>query len=358
MASQEDEFGQLNATNQEWQMEEEEEEDEDLRGYYFIEDAGQQASSLVSKKRVHLEDSDGPFVNEDLLPPEMNKKITVDRSFVDDSLILPNKKRTKKAPTRFTLDFRCDSTFGQGDGVVTYADRNRKGGRRSSSNRDTSTTISDHQLFPKMKTRETLRGRDPALNKFFPSSSSSTNLELIEEFEHIPFRESQLSNQTVLENNEIYPIIVSVHGPFVDFNQETGKEWEEYYVLPQPYEKALKSTTSSSSSTSSSSLFPSINKFSMPSLQDCHLSGGFLPMKVLFEAELIGQRQLYGFIFSYERNEDGYLIIYIHEKDIYCERKQPFEFSLCLLQENDWNVILLLDEARSNPLLAETLMGE
>jgi hypothetical protein len=355
MASQENEFGHLTSTNQEWQMEEEE-EDEDLRGYYFIEETGQQSSSLVSRKRINLEDSDGLFVNENLLPPEMNKKITVDRSFVDDSLILPNRKRTKKAPTRFTLDFRCDSTFGQGDGVVTYADRNRKGGRRSSSNRESSTTISDHLLFPKLKTQETLHGRDPALNKFFPStrSSSSTNLELIEELEHIPFRESQLSNQMVLENNEIYPIIVSVHGPFVDFNQETGKEWEEYYVLPQPYEKALKSTTSSSSS----SLFPSINKFSMPLLQDCHLSGGFLPMKVLFEAELLGQRQLYGFIFSYERNDDGYLIIYIHEKDIYCERKQPFEFSLCLLQENDWNVILLLDEAKSNPLLAETLMGE
>jgi molybdopterin-guanine dinucleotide biosynthesis protein len=245
---------------------------------------------------------------------------------VDSSILIVSGRRKSKPPERLQLTFEADSNYGKDDTSISRSKRKRT--TSSSKNKKNETEI--------------LHGRNPNLEKSFALNTMAlVDFSLIEEFAEHPGDEFVQNNLDLFETSLIYPIQVSLHGP-IRFNTH-----EEYYALPQPYLNTNKNGMPLPLTSNA------ITLFTMPYFIDSQIVGGYLPVKVFFYAELLGNIKKTGYIFSYHRNSEGFLVIYLSGTEIYGERKQPFELSVCLPRPEDNNVIAILQEKlKETPLLA------
>lgn len=259
---------------------------------------------------------------------------------------LPKLRRPHKKPERLTLDFRSDSRFREGDDeVVPYNQRNLSRKRTRERDRQRERLRRRHE--------ELLGGRETDLEKSFPPlpsfpSSSSSRLALIEELScPPPLEETLATHHNLLQTSRLYPLQVSLHGPLHP-SPYPATSSEEFYALPRPFLHT--SHPPSNRRPLHLALPSSLGLLPLPSLLDCQLAGGGLPVKVAFPSLLLSpSRWVVGFVFSLDRRQDGLLVAYLNQQEILCERRQPWELSVCLVEESDWSTIALLEEARERP---------
>ena len=202
----------------------------------------------------------------------------------------------------------------------------------------------------------------------------------IEELSSLDWKQATEANQKAVADHELYPLQVSLHGPvaveqpsnghshphsshYISENGEKSKKTREfYYLLPQPYslynhyyysypseennsDGPSEETNNSSTHTTAPANHPSTSLFEMPCFVESHLLGNSLPIKVHFFplsiSEMTGQRSV-GYLFFYQRREEGYFVFFLHNGTVQCEAKQPFELEIGIMNEEDEIVIAQL----------------
>jgi hypothetical protein len=324
----------------------------------------------------------------------------------ESTLVTGGGKRRVKPPKRLDLGWGPDSQWGKetssstSSSLATYSEHQHSTG----SIYDTY-PIQIQEIFDLLDGFS--YGRNIQFEKEFPSlipdyltnvpSSSSTLpeprlsstarylLSQIEEHEYLSKEDIIRENNETKENSLIYPIMISIHGPVSVYAKTVGKElppssWnkvmngnnrfaisEEYYALPQPYTNPPKTSKGGRKRVSAPSPLPtdsqipinnsSITMWTTPLLLDCHLSGSGLPIKVSFFSSVLN-KQVVGFLFTYDRNELGYLVFYMDRGNVECDRIQSYELSICALEKSDKEVISLIwNSAIEDPFLMQQIKG-
>jgi hypothetical protein len=324
----------------------------------------------------------------------------------ESTLVTGGGKRRVKAPKRLDLGWGPDSQWGKetssstSSSLATYSEHQHSTG----SIYDTY-PIQTQEIFDLLD--EFSYGRNIQFEKEFPSlipddltnvpSSSSTLpeprlsstarylLSQIEEHEYLSKEDTIMENNETKENSLIYPIMVSIHGPVSVYAKTVRKElppssWnkvmngnnrfaisEEYYALPQPYTNPPKTSKGGRKRVTAPSPLPtdsqipinnsSITMWTTPLLLDCHLSGSGLPIKVSFFSSILN-KQVVGFLFTYDRNELGYLVFYMDRGNVECDRIQSYELGICALEKSDKEVISLIwNSAIGEPFFMQQIKG-
>ena len=96
--------------------------------------------------------------------------------------------------------------------------------------------------------------------------------------------------------------------------------------------------------------------WTMPLLVDSHLVGGKLPVKVQFNrGKTHGKsKRFFGFIFSLDRNEDGYIVCYVDRNRIYLQRVLPLDFKVCAVMDSDSDTIQVMENELQKSTMKDT----
>jgi hypothetical protein len=312
-------------------------------------------------------------------------------------------RRQRKAPQRLEIDFRAASYFGRDDTEELELKRKQAMKKRkinslqASKNSDQQPPKNNHSLHNNifdnyinnihkkhkasahLKKRQIenhfrylshdrLFSRDQALSPHL--------LDRIEEFESIPLETSIALNEKVIQDSELHPLQVSLHGPLEEgksvpaSSSSTGKSnktIETYYLLPENFAFGFDYDNE---------VFPPSleqDDDSMPLLIDSHFVGGSLPIKVMFQSVFFPtpNRQI-GYIFDYFRDEKGcYRVFFMApnhnnnnrsideeeeeegegenagNEEIFLEAKLPFECRIVPIEDEEEDE-LIIQEIRSS----------
>jgi hypothetical protein len=217
------------------------------------------------------------------------------------------------------------------------------------------------------------------------SSAACFLLSQVEEHKYLSKVDMVAENNEAKENSLLYPIMVSIHGPVAVYAKTSRKEippsaWnrvingnnrfaisEEYYALPQPYRNPPKTSKSGRKRGNTPSPLPTdsqipnnsslLTMWTTPLLLDCHLSGSSFPIKVSFFSSIL-YKQVIGFVFSYNRHEEGYLVFSMNGGNVISDRIQSYEMNICALEQNDKGTISVIwNSVLNEPFLIQQVKG-
>jgi hypothetical protein len=134
------------------------------------------------------------------------------------------------------------------------------------------------------------------------------------------------TNLNVTNNFSTSTIQVGLFGP-IQRKNSTNTTTKEYYMMPQSPSEIME-------------------KWDLTLLVDTFLLGGKLPIKVEFSMSSGGNKRkktFTGFVFSLERNEDGYIVCYSDKSRICIQRVFPLNMKIIDISDSDGDTIVLME---------------
>lgn len=180
---------------------------------------------------------------------------------------------------------------------------------------------------PTAKNSLPLDDRDLLMDKVFAHNQLSPFHEFVEASD-VPWTKDEIirENMNVVRNFAITSIQISLHGPMPG---------EIFYALPHTPADQME-------------------KWDMPLAHQSIISGGKVPIKVEFTSilEHARRKKRSGYIFSVQRNEDGYLVCYMDKGQVNIQRIDAMNLNVLSASDLDPETIdLMQEELRQNGLL-------